>query len=556
MVHMPGELIQERFRIVELVGQGGMGAVYRALDSQTERVVAIKQMREDTTAGLGLDKMKSRFDQEWQTLHQLDHPRIPKMLDSLSDTDSIYYVMEFIEGISLGQRVRDLKKQGQRFPEVLALEYTLQILEVVEYLHNLKPPLLHRDIKPENLIIRQDTGELVLVDFGLARDLSSSFGQNTKTQVGTLGFAALEQVKGKPEKRSDLYSVGATLWYLLCGEIPAPFDIQPIIDFRPDLFPETAEIVTRACHNSIDRRYASAEKMAQSIRRVQCALTGTPLPGFEDEQIIVEEVPYIDPSLRPMSSTRFLFYAATASLICFGGIWGGASLLKVLQARADKGIQPSPSVETVENPSWANGRQQPMGTKSSDGYRLVESKGGTFQKPGPDLVSAYQDWPGKGWQLVGSIGNIKTDGQMQSGPEQLCGLGFQRAGLVRFKGAHLRLMRESGPASFRLLLANSRDNRRVGIESQYGEGRYLQAFDLDGQFSEVVSLPKDPYQFNLSINLQFLDPKYTLNCEGAPQGIEANGTALEFDSIQVSIRPANQNQQIRVADFSLVVEGP
>ncbi len=554
MVHQPGELLQGRFKIIELVGQGGMGAVYRAVEIATEKIVAIKQMREDTTAGLGLEKMKAKFDQEWQILQQLDHPRIPRMLESLVESDSVYYVMEYIEGISLGQRVRELKKQGQRFPEVLALEYTLQILEVVEYLHGLNPPLLHRDIKPENLIIRQDSGELSLVDFGLARDLTGSLGQNTKTQVGTLGFAALEQVKGKPDRRSDLYSVGATLWYLLCGEIPAPFDIQPISELRPDLFPETAEIVSRACNNTSERRYASAEKMAQAIRKVKCTLTGTAMPGsVDDEEIIVQEIPYVDPSFRPMSSARFLFFATAFSIICFGGIWAAVGLKKALSSSEVALKSPAPTASANSSFTDPLERQRPP-ERPADSYRLVNSKGGKFLAPDPDLVSAYRDWLGNGWILAGIIGNVSAGGQLQSSAEQLCGLGFQRSDPVRFKSINLRLARDSGPASFLILLANGRDHRRLGLESQYLEGQYWQAFEMGGHASNPIILPKNPYQFNLTMQLQFLAPNYTLSCEGASESAGVEGPAIEFDSIQISIRPANQNQQIRVADLSLIVE--
>ena len=238
MLHEAGSVLQERYEIEAPIGQGGMGAVYRARDRLTEQIVAVKQLRTDAGAGFESHEMLVRFEGEWQLLRTLNHPRIPRMLDSFRVGESGYYVMEFIQGKSLDQVLKVYKSSGRRFPEELLMQYALQILDVLEYLHGLPKSLLHRDVKPQNIIVRDDDSELFLVDFGLAREGGSA---TTKTLVGTLGYAPLEQVKGHPEARSDLYALGATMWHMLAGEQPAPFDIPPLATVRNDVHPALAD---------------------------------------------------------------------------------------------------------------------------------------------------------------------------------------------------------------------------------------------------------------------------------------------------------------------------
>ncbi|MCA9796502.1 MAG: serine/threonine protein kinase, partial [Candidatus Eremiobacteraeota bacterium] len=228
----PGTLLNERYQVEAMLGSGGMGAVYLARDRQSGEAVAIKQIHP------GADRdMRGRFAREAATLLELRHPGIPDISDFFEQDGVDYLAMDYIEGQSLAARV----EEGP-LPLAQALLYCLGICDVLCYLHNREVPLVHRDIKPHNIVLRPD-GTVVLVDFGMARDLANAA---TKTMVGTLAYAPLEQLQGHPEPRSDLYALGATLYELITGEVPRPLKIC-----RPELVlvncpPSVSQLVARA----------------------------------------------------------------------------------------------------------------------------------------------------------------------------------------------------------------------------------------------------------------------------------------------------------------------
>jgi hypothetical protein len=189
-----------------------MGAVYKALDERLGNIVALKQ------TFFNDDEMARAFEREARLLASLDHPALPKVTDHFVENDGQFLVMEFIPGEDLG---RQLKQRGQPFDHELVLEWGYQILDVLEYLHQHRPPIIHRDIKPQNLKL-DGRGRIVLLDFGLAKgapqladlDASSIFGY-------TLNYAPLEQIQHSgSEERSDLFSLAATLYHLMTATPP------------------------------------------------------------------------------------------------------------------------------------------------------------------------------------------------------------------------------------------------------------------------------------------------------------------------------------------------
>lgn len=202
-------LLQNRYRIVRLIGQGGMGAVYEAVDQRLAHTVALKQItRGDATA----------FEREARLLARLRHPALPSVTDHFVDDIGQFLVMDFIPGDDLA-KVWLQRKAPFTLEEVLA--WGDQLLTVLEYLHTQTPPVIHRDIKPANLKLT-DQGQLILLDFGLAKGKSGETSEPQKSAAGyTLCYAAPEQIRSEgTDARSDLYSVAATVYHLLTGTRP------------------------------------------------------------------------------------------------------------------------------------------------------------------------------------------------------------------------------------------------------------------------------------------------------------------------------------------------
>ncbi|KAF1084160.1 Serine/threonine-protein kinase F [Sporotomaculum syntrophicum] len=220
-------ILEGRYLIIKLVGRGGMGAVYKALDRRLQnRVVAIKEM---STGAVGQDNIAlavEAFEREVGMLINLDNPALPRVWDFFAgEQHRLYLVMDFIEGESL-EAV--LQRRGP-VPEAEILDWARQICAVLHYLHSHQPPVIFRDLKPANIMLTPQ-GRIKLIDFGIARHFKP--GQTTDTVTyGSVGFSAPEQYgQGQTDARSDIYSLGATLYYLITGINPSknPFQFEPV----------------------------------------------------------------------------------------------------------------------------------------------------------------------------------------------------------------------------------------------------------------------------------------------------------------------------------------
>ncbi|MGD0075869.1 MAG: serine/threonine-protein kinase, partial [Candidatus Binataceae bacterium] len=198
-----GHLLDGRYRISKTVGQGGMGRVYLANDTRlANRPVAVKEM----VVGEGVQEKKAieDFAREARVLAPLSHPGIPNLIDYFVEGGRHYLVMEYVAGGDL-QRFLDKLGAGGRLPEAKVLRWARQILDVLVFLHQQKPPIVYRDLKPGNIMIDKN-GRAMLIDFGIARFLPPG---GRGTQIGSVGYAPPEQYMGKVEPRSDLYSLAA-----------------------------------------------------------------------------------------------------------------------------------------------------------------------------------------------------------------------------------------------------------------------------------------------------------------------------------------------------------
>jgi serine/threonine protein kinase/parvulin-like peptidyl-prolyl isomerase len=284
-------ILQNRYRIRRELGHGGMGTVYEATDQRLNCVVALKE----TTSG-GSEESRRAFEREASLLGNLRHPSLPKVMDYFTEAESDFLVMEFIPGDDLAAL---LDANGGPFSQKQVLRWADDLLKTLSYLHGQDPPILHRDIKPSNLKLTKD-GELFLLDFGLAKGKfggMSALATSRSVYGYTPVYASLEQILGQgTDARSDIYSVGATLYHLLSGQPPAdaPTRFAAMEEDRADplvpaerLNPKALSAVTRIIHHAlaVNRRHRPVAA-AEMRRAVQAALAEVEAIEAEQQQKI------------------------------------------------------------------------------------------------------------------------------------------------------------------------------------------------------------------------------------------------------------------------------
>src|ERR1041384_5050733 len=225
-----GTTLQGRYRIVRQLGQGGMGAVYEAVDERLDTVVALKE------TFFADEKLRKQFEREARLLARLHHQALPRVSDHFNEGEGQFLVMQYIAGEDLAAMLAE--KNGP-FPEEEVLRWADQLCDALDYLHTQDPQIIHRDIKPQNLKLTA-RGQIVLLDFGLAK---GSVGQLTAVTTSasifgyTPNYAPLEQVQGKgTDSRSDIYALGATLYHLVTNVKPpdALSRASAIVNGQPD----------------------------------------------------------------------------------------------------------------------------------------------------------------------------------------------------------------------------------------------------------------------------------------------------------------------------------
>jgi len=206
-----GDLLKQRYRILDILGQGGMGAVYRAIDENLDMIVAVKENSFQT------EEYARQFQREAKILASLRHPNLPRVFDYfVIDQQGQYLVMDFIEGDDL----RQWMAREDEISEIETLQIGIAICDALIYLHSQEPAIIHRDIKPGNVKITS-RGEVILVDFGLVKIMDEKEMTTTAARAMTPGYSPPEQYSSAPtDHRSDIFSLGATLYAALAGYLP------------------------------------------------------------------------------------------------------------------------------------------------------------------------------------------------------------------------------------------------------------------------------------------------------------------------------------------------
>lgn len=281
-----------RYLIQDVIGSGGMGAVYRARDMHfpnAVKLVAIKEMVSSTADQKINEMMVKNFEREANLLVSLSHPSIPNIYDYFTIDQRAYLVLEYIYG-------KDLEKILDRttdfIPENQVISWSIQLCDVLSYLHSHEPePIIFRDIKPSNVMINRH-GNVVLVDFGIAKHFQ--IGQKG-TIIGTEGYAPPEQYRGEATPAVDIYALGATLHHILTRrdptlEAPFTFDQRKVSDYNPTVSKELEAIVERALAYESGERYSTAEEMKDALLKIGANMGQMVTPSGHTFQPISAEV--------------------------------------------------------------------------------------------------------------------------------------------------------------------------------------------------------------------------------------------------------------------------
>ncbi len=282
-----GQSLNGRYKIEALLGKGGMSAVYKALDPNLKRVVAIKLIHPHLSTE---EDFIHRFKREAAAVAALRHQNIIQVYDFNTDNDVHYMVLEFVPGETLQDRLKHLKSSNTKMPVAQAIRTMINVCDALTYAH--KQGMIHRDIKPANIMLNVH-GDAILMDFGIVKLLDDTTHTATGAVVGTARYMSPEVIRSEvPDERSDLYSLGVTFYEMLSGD--PPFDApsamsllmrhlnDPVPDLnskRADLPPELIRIVNKSLEKDRGNRYRSASEMAGDLRRILSKLETDSAPA-------------------------------------------------------------------------------------------------------------------------------------------------------------------------------------------------------------------------------------------------------------------------------------
>jgi len=308
-----GKKLSNRYLIDEILGQGGMSAVYRASDPNLKRVVAVKIIHSHLSND---PDFVQRFEEEASAVAQLRHHGIIQVYDFNRDDDVYYMVLEFVPGETFQDHLKRLNDDNRRLSIPKAIEYMSEICDAVDYAH--RRGMIHRDIKPANIMLNV-TGQAILMDFGIAKIVGSQRHTATGAVVGTAMYMSPEQIKGEhPDRRTDIYSLGVTLFEMVSGRPPFQADsamtlmmmhVNDPVPYPKKLNPEVPDdlvaIINKSLAKNPDDRYQTVAEMGSALRNVLARIKSGASAEISGPMATMFEEP-----LKPSTSVEKTFYEA------------------------------------------------------------------------------------------------------------------------------------------------------------------------------------------------------------------------------------------------------
>jgi len=319
-----GRTMSGRYKIEAMLGQGGMSAVYKAMDPNLKRVVAIKLIHSHLSTD---PSFVQRFESEASSVASLRHPNIVQVYDFNTDNGVYYMVLEFIPGETLQDRMRRLSETGRQFSVEEVIKYTANISDAMGYAH--QRGMVHRDIKPANIMLDVQ-GQAILMDFGIVKILGGEGHTSTGAVVGTARYMSPEIIRGEvADHRSDIYSLGVTMYEMLSGRPPFVADsamtlmmmhlndpVPNVRGFRQDIPADLVKILERCLAKDRNDRYQSAAELSADLRRVltyngqQTSIRAPEVPQF---QTIASKLEPVSAPAKTTGSQPLPFAANTST---------------------------------------------------------------------------------------------------------------------------------------------------------------------------------------------------------------------------------------------------
>jgi len=310
-----GRTLRGRYRVVEPISAGAMGAVYRAIDVESDTEVALKQCTNP--------HHDQRFEAEARLLSALAHPRVVRIIDHFAAPTGQYLVMDLVRGIDLGVLLKQRGTPG--LPVDQSIEYVRQTCEALSYVHDQQ--IVHRDVKPQNLILSENG--VVLVDFGIARLLDEVEQQGT-VGIGTPRFMAPEVFAGgNVSARTDVFSVAATLWTLIAGRPPVYADPTKLSSIAPDVTPELERTIAAGLEMIPERRVASVAAFAMALGAPLRTETGVSLAVSIDDpdasRGLMEAVVHTAAGVFGAAAASICLVDETTGELVYQSAWGAGA---------------------------------------------------------------------------------------------------------------------------------------------------------------------------------------------------------------------------------------
>ncbi|MEM9908404.1 MAG: CHASE2 domain-containing protein [Cyanobacteria bacterium P01_D01_bin.44] len=293
---MLGQVLAGRYKLIRVLGAGGFGQTYIAIDTQRpgEPQCVVKQLKPASQDATFLKVARRLFDTEVHTLKRLgEHSCIPRLLDSFEDNQEFYLVQELIDG----EPLRDEIKRVGRYDEAKTIELLREALAILKFVH--EHHVLHRDIKPDNFIRRRSDGKLVMIDFGAVKEIRTQIVSGEMTNltvgIGTQGYTPSEQLAGKPRHSSDVFALGMTAIHALTGRVPTDIpELEGSLDLRWQDFapvsPGLAILINKMVRHYFYQRYQSVDEVLRDLDRLDELPKEVPLTAFPETYLPLQTV--------------------------------------------------------------------------------------------------------------------------------------------------------------------------------------------------------------------------------------------------------------------------